>query len=126
MLVFSGVIGGGRRGGEESSTDDGSSMSDSYKNAVVASESGEQPYLPADIDGIYYKMATDGTVTFYRYGDRTFTKLDATGTYTATVTLSETDIEAEITYYQDGGKITGYGLYTAESGSWEPVCKMKC
>ena len=120
VLVFSGVIGGNsRRGGEEASTDDNAvAMSDSYKTAVVASESGEQPYLPADMDGIYYKMTTDGAVTFYRYADHAFTPIDATGTYTATVTLSETDIEAEITYYQDGGAITGYGLYTAESGSY--------
>lgn len=120
VLVFSGVIGGnGLRGGEEASSgEDVSYPSDAYQNDIAATESGKEPYLPADIDGVYYKMTTDGTVTFYRFQNQAFTPLEATGTYTATVTLSETDIEADITYYQDGGKITGYGLYTAESGSY--------
>ena len=121
VLVFSGVIDFSKTGGEESSTDDNLSLSISntdLKNEVKASDTADLPYLTTDIDNVFYTMSTDGEVKFYRLENNAFTQIDASGTYTTSVTLSEQDISAEITYIKEDGKICGYGLYTGTVGAY--------
>lgn len=116
VLVFSGVIDFSNVGKEEISTD---SDNDGITQSLNQTASGKNsvPYLKTDIDGVFYTM-TDGNVQFYRFENNTFSPIEATGKYNATVKLSEIDIQADITYITDGGKICGYGLYTGEEGSY--------
>lgn len=115
VLVFSGIIDFSNVGHEEMSTDadDGVAQSLNY----VSSGKSSVPYLKTDIDGIFYTM-NGSEVTFYRFENNTFSPIEATGKYSATVKLSEIDIQADITYITENGKICGYGLYTGEEGSY--------
>lgn len=118
-LVFSGVIKLDMTVENESTTDAAEKNgSDAYKADMTSLSAAPAPYLPTNIQNIYYSVSKDGTVKFYKYADAAFTETEATGTYKATVTLSEEDYSADITYYKDGGQITGFGLYTAESDSY--------
>lgn len=117
VLVFSGVIDFNKFGGNEPSTDASDSVgSDAYKADMTSLGTSSQPYLPTNIQDIYYSVSQDGSVSFFKYENKAFTPVEASGTYTATVTLSEMKVSADISYYQDGGKITGFGLYTAKNG----------
>lgn len=117
VLVFSGIIDFSRTGGEETTTEaDGAYYSDniSYK----ATGTVTTPYLSTTIDNVFYTISMDGEVVFYRFENNSFTQIDASGTYTTTVTLSEENISADITYLKEDGKICGYGLYTSTDGAY--------
>lgn len=119
VLVFSGVINLNKIGGEEQTTDASANyVSDSYKNDMTDLGTAAQPYLPTNIQDIYYSISKDGKVSFFKYENKSFTPVEATGKYKATVQLSMEDVSAEITYYSDGGKIAGFGVYNADSGSY--------
>lgn len=115
VLVFSGIIDFSNVGKEEMSTDADEAVAQSLN--YTASGKSSTPYLKTDIDGVFYTMK-DGVVSFYRFENNTFSPIEATGKYTATVKLSEIDIQADITYITENGKICGYGLYTGEEGSY--------
>lgn len=118
VLVFSGIIDFNKQPvNEEPSTDDGNqTVTDvlSYK----ATGSDVSPYLSTPVDRIYYTINTDGKVSFYRFENNGFTPVEATGTYTTTVTLSEEKISADITYYKSDDGICGYGLHTVTDGTY--------
>lgn len=119
VLVFSGVIGGSGGSREESTGDEDIYSSDSYMTDMTTLESTQQPYLPTNIDGIYYTASKDGEISFFKYENKAFTPVEATGTYTASVTLSEESVSADIAYYKDSaGQIAGYGLYKAQTGEY--------
>ncbi len=118
-LAFSGIINFDKTKNEESTAPEGNySQSDAYKNDMKASIESDSPYLETNIDGLYYTMSKDGSVGFYKLENNAFVSVEPTGTYTASVNMSEEDISADITYYNDNGKIAGYGLYTGESGKF--------
>lgn len=117
VLVFSGIIDLSKIGGEEASTDDNAALYSEEINAKASGQNGS-PYLKTDIDNVFYTMTTDGAVQFYRFENNAFTPVEATGTYNTTVTLSETDISAEITYIKEDGVLCGYGLYTGTEGEY--------
>lgn len=117
VLVFSGIIDFSNVGGEELTTD--ADISNYYENiSSKATGTSTSPYLSTPIDDIFYTMSMDGEVLFYRFENNSFTQIDASGTYTATVTLSEENISADITYLNEDGKICGYGLYTSTDGAY--------
>lgn len=119
VLVFSGIIDFGKLGADEETTDDSALLySQPVNDKIKATGTAAAPYLKTDIDNVFYTMTTEGAVQFYRFENNTFTAIDATGTYSATVTLSEQDISAEITYLQKDGEIFGYGLYSATDGEY--------
>lgn len=120
VLVFSGVIKLGTVS-EEETTDPAESYSydsEAYKTDVKLTAETESPYMKTDFDDIFYTMTKDGAVKFYKYTGTAFTEIEATGTYTASVEMSGTTLSADITYYKDGGKISGYGLYTGKQGEY--------
>ncbi len=116
-LVFSGIIDLAKITGEEETTDtyDGF-ISDSYTYDISATGDKYLPYLKTNIENIFYTMNTDGVVNFFELKANTFNPIEATGKYTASVVLSETKISADITYYQKGDEICGYGIHVAEEG----------
>ncbi len=122
VLVFSGVIDFGSIGSEETSTDeaDANLDTDEYPLSLSALVQSDVSYLETNIDGIFYTMTEDGTVTFYSYDStaNSFTETAATGTYDVTVEMSEQSISATVTYYKDGTDIAGYGLYTGSEGEY--------
>lgn len=119
VLVFSGVISFDKTGREEDTTEDnGYHQSEEELEGIIKGDTTDAPYLETNIDGLFYTMTTDGKVSFYKFENNAFAPVEATGTYTAAVTLSEEKITADITYYSDEGKIAGYGLYTGENGQY--------
>lgn len=117
VLVFSGIIDFGKPANEEPSTDDNSQVSSDVFN-YKATGSGASPYLSTPVDRIYYTITTDGDVSFFRFENNGFTPVEATGTYTTTVTLSEEKISTDITYFKSDEGICGYGLYTVTDGTY--------
>ena len=76
------------------------------------------PYLKTDIDGIFFTIDTSGNVSFFEYSEGFFNPLESSGRYSVSVNMSETTIKANVTYLKTDGRLTGYGLYTAENGSY--------
>ena len=115
VLVFSGIIDLAKITEGEPTTDAYEGfVSDSYASNVSATETKVLPYLKTEIEDIFYTMDTSGNVKFYKFENNNFTKVEASGSYNTSVVLSETEISAEITYYESDSSICGYGLYTAE------------
>ena len=121
VLVFSGILSGDKFfAGEEESTDGESiSASEDYMQYVKANGKNELPYLSTDIENIFFTISTDGDVNFYSFADNNFTPVDATGTYDVSVTMSEQDVSTTVTYYEKDGVISGYGLYTGKTDSFD-------
>ena len=115
ILVFSGIIDLNKITAEETPTDpfDGF-MSESYADNIKMKDSNNLPYLKTDIENIFYTIDVNGAVKFYKFEDAAFKAVDATGTYSTSVKLSETYISADITYYKSDDKICGFGLYTTD------------
>lgn len=112
VLIFSGVI-TTDIGTEEATTEEATTASYDISSLSLLEDESD-PYLPTFIDGVYYKLTTDGEVSFYTLDEETlaFTSVDATGTVSFTVTLSEQDISATVTYIEYNDETAGYGLYT--------------
>ena len=116
-LVFSGVIDLSKITQEEPTTDEYEGfISESYVADITLTGTKNLPYLTTEIENIFYSMDTEGNVKFYKFENNAFTTVEASGTYNASVVLSETTISADITYYETDDAICGYGLYTAEEG----------
>ncbi len=115
VLVFSGIIDLSQIGKEEETTDEYEGfLTDSYTQDIVASDSSKPlPYLETSLDDIFYTMDSEGNVKFYQKSGNSFTQVEATGTYSASVVLSEMTVSADITYYQNEAGICGYGVHTA-------------
>ena len=59
-----------------------------YNSDVKTKGNNSLPYLETDIDNVFYTMSTDGTVSFFKFENNSFTPVEATGTYDASVKLS--------------------------------------
>lgn len=120
VLVFSGVLGGGDLGKEEDTTvADSVTSSDDYINDIKSNGANDLPYLKTDIENIFFTISTDGEVKFYSFADNTFTPVDASGTYDVSVVMSEQNVGTTVTYYEKDGLISGYGLYTGKTDSFD-------
>lgn len=84
----------------------------SYQALSTTADFADHPLLPTDFDGVFYTADPNGNFEFYEYKNGAFTKIDASGTVTATVSLSNQNIPAKITYLKRDGKVDGYGLFT--------------
>ncbi|MBR5233723.1 MAG: hypothetical protein IKW03_05900 [Clostridia bacterium] len=120
VLVFSGVLDEVISPSDEPTTDaEPVNHGSDYNVDLIAKGDSNLPYLETDIDNVFYTMSTDGAVNFYKYEDNTFFPLEATGTYDAKVKLSEQNVNATITYYEQDGVISGYGLYTGSTTEFD-------
>lgn len=119
VLVFSGVI-SGEFGKEENTTEaDNVSASEGYINDIQLNGSNDLPYLSTDIENVFFTISTQGEVKFYSFADNTFTPVDASGTYDVSVVMSEQKVSTTVTYYEKDGVISGYGLYTGKTDSFD-------
>lgn len=120
VLVFSGVIGDGFMPGEEESTEaEGFAGASDYSASLLATSSNALPYLETDIENIFYTMSTEGEVKFYKLDENTFFPVEATGTYDVSVVMSEQNVSTTVTYYEQDGVISGYGLYTGKTDEFD-------
>ena len=120
VLVFSGVLDSVIRPGEEQTTDaEGFAGCSDYIADVKSVTDSALPYLETDIENIFYTMSTEGAVSFFKYEDNTFFPVEATGTYDVSVVMSEQDVSTTVTYYEEDGVISGYGLYTGSTDEFD-------
>lgn len=121
VLVFSGFLGGkGLFGKEEESTDaDVIASSEDYINDIKTTGSNDLPYLETDIENVFYTISTSGVVKFYTFAENNFTPVDASGKYDVSVVMSEQKVSTSVTYYEKDGVISGYGLYTGKTDSFD-------
>lgn len=85
-----------------------------FASVVKASGDLAYPLLPTDFDGIFYVADPSGKAAFYQYaGGKLSPYAGETDTVKVTVTCSYEDITADVSYVSVGGKMCGYGLYTA-------------
>ena len=109
---------GKKKGDEQPKADPNAAAA--YQALSTTADFADHPLLPTDFDGIFYSADPNGNFEVYEYKNGAFTKIDASGTVTATVSLSNQNIPAEITYLKRDGKVDGYGLFTT-SNSDAPV-----
>ena len=101
----------GKKKGEEQPKADPNTAT-AYQALSTTEAFADHPLLPTDFDGIFYSADPNGSFEFYEYKNGGFTKIEASGTVTATVSLSNQSIPAKIAYLQRDGKVDGYGLFT--------------
>ncbi|MBQ7962461.1 MAG: hypothetical protein IJ289_07650 [Clostridia bacterium] len=120
VLVFSGVLDSVIHPGEEQTTDaEGFAGGSDYSADVLASADNSLPYLKTDMEHIFYTMSTTGEVNFFALDENTFFPVEATGTYDVSVTMSERKVSTTVTYYEEDGVISGYGLYTGSTDEFD-------
>ena len=122
-LVFSGVFGKNEPVDDEPTTQediaDNYMVTNQYTNDITASAENNLPYLETDIENLFYTASTDGEIKFYTFADNKFTETEADGTYDVTVTMSEQEIKATVTYIEKDGVISGYGLYKGATDGFD-------
>ena len=101
----------GKKKGEEQPKADPNTAT-AYQALSTTEAFADHPLLPTDFDGIFYSADPNGSFEFYEYKNGGFTKIEASGTVTATVSLSNQSIPAKIAYLKRDGKVDGYGLFT--------------
>ena len=104
----------GKKKGEEQPKADPNTAT-AYQALSTTEAFADHPLLPTDFDGIFYSADPNGSFEFYEYKNGGFTKIEASGTVTATVSLSNQSIPAKIAYLQRDGKVDGYGEFGCTS-----------
>lgn len=93
--------------------------SQDYVADIKAQGENELPYLKTDIPNIYYTISDSGEVKFYKFADNTFAAVESSGTYDVSVKISHQTVDASVTYYEEEGVISGYGLYTGQTSGYD-------
>ena len=75
---------GKKKGDEQPKADPNAAAA--YQALSTTADFADHPLLPTDFDGIFYSADPNGNFEFYEYKNGAFTKIDASGTVTATVT----------------------------------------
>ena len=74
----------------------------------------EIPLIATDFPTVFYTADAVGNVNFFEWNGKEQAKIQPTGTMEFTLTLSGQNINVKIPYLERDGKISGYGLYTAD------------
>ncbi len=123
VLVFSGVFGKNEPATDEITTQEDIEnkylVTNQYTDEIAASAENNLPYLETDIENLFYTVSTDGAVKFYTFADNKFTEVEADGAYDVTVTMSEQEVKATVTYIEKDGVISGYGLYKGATDGFD-------
>ncbi len=120
VLVFTGVLGGNPLGGEEHTTESENIYATAdYTKDIKATWTNTLPYLKTDIENIFVTVSKEGKVQFYSFSENSFTQIDADGTYDVSVKMSEQTVSASVSYIKKDGVITGFGLYTGRTDSFD-------
>lgn len=86
-----------------------------YMDILKGSVDNSEPIIPTDIDGIFYTLKKDGTVSFFQIEGTQIVQIPESGSYSVSVDCTNQNIPATVHYYEKDGKITGYGLFTPEN-----------
>lgn len=120
VLVFTGVLGGNVIIGREETTEaENLYGSADYTSDIKATCTNRLPYLATDIENIFVTVSPEGDVKFHSFEDNMFTPVEADGEYSITVKMSEQNVTADVSYIKRDGVITGYGLYTGKTSSFD-------
>ena len=93
---------------------------EAYTALLKGSVDNAEPIMKTDIDGVYFTMSKKGDVKFYTVDGMTIAQQPESGSFDITVNCTEQHIPAKIhCYTAPDGRITGYGLFTAESSDAE-------
>lgn len=114
VFVFLLVRGGGIFNPEGTTEDDEPVDTESYLSLVKHEGEVKTPVFQSDVENIYYTVSTKGEVSFFEYENQKLSKVEASGSYDITVTLSHQRIPATVHYYKTETAITGFGLFTSE------------
>ncbi len=93
--------------------------SEDYLTAIKVQQENTLPYLKTDIQDVYFTISDAGEVKFYKFADNMFTAVESSGTYDISVKMSAQTVDATVTYYEEEGKIAGYGLYTGQTSGYD-------
>lgn len=94
--------------------------SDGYVMMVKGSVDNTEPMMKTDIADLYYTMARDGSVAFYRIEGTQIVQVPESGTFDVTVNCTDQEIPATVHYYTaEDGTVAGYGLFTTENSNAE-------
>ncbi len=85
-----------------------------YQAYVKLESDIEAPLQQSDIENVYFTINTSGEVKFYEYKNSSLSPLEATGSFSVKVNMSEQKIPAKIYYLTKDGKTSGYGLFTPQ------------
>lgn len=77
------------------------------------------PYIKTDIPSVAYTADNLGNIEFYRFGGKSYEKIDETGKMELTVPLSGQKIPVCLHYIEQDGILTGFGLFTPAASSAE-------
>lgn len=84
------------------------------RDITLSSKLVSVPYVQTGIDSIVYTANSAGTILFYEFNGTDYAQIVETGSMEVVVPLSGQQIPVEIHYIERGGKLAGYGVYTAD------------
>ncbi|MEG2396689.1 MAG: hypothetical protein RSB11_06615 [Oscillospiraceae bacterium] len=78
----------------------------------IATNKLSMPYIRTDFEDVFYTANTSGAITFYKFENNTYTKIESKGTIATKVKLSGQEIPATIYYIERDGILSGFGVFT--------------
>ena len=84
------------------------------RDITLSSKLVSVPYVQTDIDSIVYTANSAGTILFYEFNGTDYSQIVETGSADVVIPLSGQQIPVKIHYIERGGKLAGYGVYTAD------------
>ncbi len=84
------------------------------RDITLSSKLVSVPYVQTDIDSIVYTANSAGTILFYEFNGTDYSQIVETGSVEVVIPLSGQQIPVKIHYIERGGKLAGYGVYTAD------------
>lgn len=84
------------------------------RDITLSSKLVSVPYVQTDIDSIVYTANSAGTILFYEFNGTDYSQIVETGSAEVVIPLSGQQIPVKIHYIERGGKLAGYGVYTAD------------
>lgn len=84
------------------------------RDITLSSKLVSVPYVQTDIDSIVYTANSAGTILFYEFNGTDYSQIVETGSSEVVIPLSGQQIPVKIHYIERGGKLAGYGVYTAD------------
>ncbi len=73
--------------------------------------------IQSDIPDVFYGVATDYSIRYYQYYEKEMHAARATNNVSLTVDLGSASIPVKIDYVELGGRVFGFGLFTANENS---------
>lgn len=99
-------------------------LNPSAPNAVNADENVDSvvltrkvtqiPLMPTDIPSVFYTADAAGNIVYYEFNGKDYAEIQPTGKYDFNMTISGQQIAVHIPYVERDGKLTGFGVYTAD------------